>query len=71
MSALAASMLALVGVTAAASITTSEPALAAIQAAQATTLPSSPTSDVQGVAFNRFYQIWLENTVSIRVLQCT
>ncbi|KAF7159427.1 hypothetical protein CNMCM6106_006700 [Aspergillus hiratsukae] len=62
MSSLAATVLALVGVTAAATITTSEPALAAIQAAQATTLPSSPTSDVQGVAFNRFYQIWLENT---------
>lgn len=65
MSPLGASLLALVGVAAAASITTSEPAIAAIHAAEATTLPSSPTSDVQGVAFNRFFQIWLENTVSI------
>ncbi|KAJ5106522.1 phosphoesterase-domain-containing protein [Penicillium angulare] len=41
--------------------TTSEPALSEIREAQATTLPEVSTSDVKGVAFNRFYQIWLEN----------
>lgn len=43
-------------------ISTIEPSLAAIQAAAATTLPKSPTSNVKGVAFDRFIQIWLENT---------
>jgi hypothetical protein len=32
-------------------------------AAAATASTSSHTSNVQGAAFNRFYQIWLENTV--------
>lgn len=44
--------------------TTSEPAMTEIQQARATTLPESPTSDVKGLAFNRFYQVWLENIVS-------
>jgi hypothetical protein len=26
-------------------------------------VPSSPTSNVEGVAFKQFYQIWLENIV--------
>jgi acid phosphatase len=43
--------------------TTSEPALAQITAAAATTKPESPTSDVKGLAFDRFYQVWLENIV--------
>ncbi|KAJ5764236.1 Acid phosphatase [Penicillium manginii] len=41
--------------------TTSLPPLSDIKAAAATTLPESPTSDVKGLAFNRFYQVWLEN----------
>ncbi|KAJ5818434.1 Acid phosphatase [Penicillium riverlandense] len=45
----------------AASITTSEPAVAAIDAAMATTLPETTNSNVKGLAFDRFYQVWLEN----------
>lgn len=41
--------------------TTSEPSVADINQAAATTLPESPTSDVKGLAFDRFYQVWLEN----------
>jgi hypothetical protein len=44
--------------------TTSLPPLKEIHAAAATTLPESPTSDVKGLAFDRFYQIWIENIVS-------
>lgn len=43
--------------------TTSEPALAQITGAAATTNPESPISDVKGLAFDRFYQVWLENIV--------
>ena len=38
-------------------------------AAAATASTSSHTSNVQGAAFNNFYQIWLENTVHIN-LKC-
>lgn len=41
---------------------TYEPSLSAIKAAQATVQPLSPTSNVKGVAFDRIFQIWLENT---------
>ncbi|KAJ5528396.1 Acid phosphatase [Penicillium frequentans] len=41
--------------------TTSEPSLSQIKTAAATTLPESPVSNVKGVAFDRFYQIWMEN----------
>ena len=44
--------------------TTSEPALAQITTAAATTKPESPVSNVKGLAFDRFYQVWLENIVS-------
>lgn len=44
--------------------TTSLPPLSDIKAAAATTLPESPTSNVKGLAFDRFYQIWIENIVS-------
>lgn len=40
---------------------TYEPSLAAIEAAAATIQPSSPTSNVPGAAFNRFFNLWLEN----------
>lgn len=43
--------------------TTSEPAVADIRAAAATTKPEVTTSDVKGLAFDRFYQVWLENIV--------
>jgi acid phosphatase len=38
------------------------PSIAEIEAAQATVQPYSPVSNVQGLAFNRFVNIWLENT---------
>ncbi|OQE27817.1 hypothetical protein PENSTE_c004G04905 [Penicillium steckii] len=41
--------------------TTSEPSLSDIKAAAATAQPESPTSNVKGLAFDRFYQVWLEN----------
>lgn len=43
---------------------TSEPPMAQITSAAATVKPESPTSDVKGLAFDRFYQVWLENIVS-------
>jgi acid phosphatase len=41
---------------------TMNPSLPAIQSAAATATPISPVSNVKGVAFDRFYQVWLENT---------
>jgi len=43
---------------------TIEPTLTQILATQATAPALSPVSNVKGVAFDRFVQIWLENTVS-------
>lgn len=40
------------------------PTAAEIAASQASVLPYSPVSNVKGLAFNRFAQIWIENTVS-------
>jgi hypothetical protein len=40
-----------------------EPALTAVVEAQATQTTLSPTSDVEGLVFGRFVQIWLENLV--------
>lgn len=37
-------------------------ATASVAAARATALTLSPTSNVQGKTFDRFVQIWLENT---------
>ena len=43
----------------------SEPSIAQITKAQKTTEdPLSPVSNVKGLAFQRFYQVWLENIVS-------
>ncbi|PTU20463.1 hypothetical protein P175DRAFT_0478292 [Aspergillus ochraceoroseus IBT 24754] len=56
-----AAILSLLTAVTATTITTSEPSLSDIKAAAATTTPLSPVSDVKGVAFDRFYQIWLEN----------
>lgn len=44
--------------------TTSEPSLSQIEAAAATVVPSTSTSNVEGLAFKRFYQVWMENVVS-------
>ncbi|KAJ5929168.1 hypothetical protein N7454_007016 [Penicillium verhagenii] len=53
---LAAATLALAGVA-----TVSEPDKSDILKAQATTLPEFSTSNVKGLVFDRFYQVWLEN----------
>ena len=42
---------------------TVNPSLSAIEGAAATAVAGSPTSNVKGVAFDNFYQVWLENTV--------
>lgn len=39
------------------------PSASEIASAQASVLPYSPVSNVKGLAFNRFAQIWIENTV--------
>jgi acid phosphatase len=44
---------------------TINPAKTAIDAAAATQPALSPVTDVKGVAFDRFYQVWLENTVCL------
>jgi len=41
---------------------TIEPSISQILATQATQAALSPVSNVQGKAFQRFYQVWLENT---------
>jgi acid phosphatase len=41
---------------------TVQPPKTAIDAAAATQSALSPVSDVKGAAFDRFYQVWLENT---------
>lgn len=46
-------------------ITTTQPSPEEIEKARATAVPLSPTSHVKGLAFDRFIQIWLENTVSV------
>ena len=43
------------------------PSLAEIRAAQATVQPYSPVSNVKGTSFNRFVNIWLENTVCLEL----
>jgi acid phosphatase len=45
------------------------PSIAEIEAAQATVQPYSPVSNVRGLAFNRFVNIWLENTVCDALLK--
>lgn len=39
------------------------PSAEEIAKARATVKPNSPVSNVQGLSFNRFVNIWLENTV--------
>lgn len=62
MKAVIAVLLGVATLTVAQTATTSEPALADIQAAE-TTKPEVTVSDVKGLAFDRFYQVWLENIV--------
>jgi acid phosphatase len=40
------------------------PSLAEIEAAAATVKPYSPVSNVKGLVFDNFHQIWFENQVS-------
>ncbi|RAL17606.1 acid phosphatase [Aspergillus homomorphus CBS 101889] len=40
----------------------SGPSLSDIATAAATAVPEAPVSNVQGLAFDRFYQLWMENT---------
>lgn len=49
--------------------TEQEPFLSAIESAAASIQPYSPVSNVEGVAFNRFFQVWLENIVCISTYQ--
>lgn len=65
------SLVAFGGALALASATTSTvqyPSQADIQAAAATVQPHSPVSNVKGLAFDRFFQIWFENTVSLPIM---
>jgi hypothetical protein len=50
---------------------TIQPDATAISAAAATQTALSPISNVKGAAFDRFIQIWLENTVSTIILEPT
>lgn len=45
--------------------TTTEPSLSEISASQATVEPYSPVSNVTGLAFDRIFQVWFENIVSV------
>lgn len=45
---------------------TVEPPLTAILSSESAQKTLSPTSNVQGAAFDRIVQIWLENTVGLR-----
>ncbi|RAH73470.1 acid phosphatase PHOa [Aspergillus aculeatinus CBS 121060] len=57
----AATLLAAASVAYAQLANVSEPSLTEIEKAAATIEPYSPVSNVEGLVFNRFYQIWLEN----------
>lgn len=46
---------------ASASYSVANPSTAEVEAAAATVQPLSPTSNVKGLAFNRFVNIWFEN----------
>jgi acid phosphatase len=57
-------LLALIGALALVAASDEHPTQAEIDAAREKVLPYSPVSNVKGLAFNRFVNIWLENTVS-------
>ena len=44
-------------------MSTVEPTLTQIEATAATATALSPVSNVKGIAFDNFYQVWGENTV--------
>ena len=48
-------------------VSTIQPPPSQISQIAATATPLSPVSDVKGTAFDRFIQMWLENTVSVVV----
>ena len=48
-------------------VSTIQPPPSQISQIAATATPLSAVSDVKGTAFDRFIQIWLENTVSVVV----
>ncbi|KAJ5110419.1 hypothetical protein N7532_000954 [Penicillium argentinense] len=54
--------LGLAALAAAKTTTVENPTEAEVQAARASALPFSPVSNVKGLAFNRFANIWIENT---------
>ncbi|KAL4952451.1 phosphoesterase family-domain-containing protein [Aspergillus filifer] len=56
-----ATLLGAIASTSAKIATTTQPSLSDIAASAATVAPFSPVSNVEGVAFKRFYQIWFEN----------
>lgn len=64
--------LGLLALASAKTITEEQPTEAEIQAARASVLPYSPVSNVKGKAFDRFVNIWIENTVSssLHLLAC-
>lgn len=59
-----AAFLTAVGMACTATADVAYPSIEEIQAAAATTRPLSPVSNVKGLAFDRFIQVWLENIVS-------
>ena len=61
-----ATLLGVIASTSAKTATTTQPSLTDIAASAATVAPFSPVSNVDGVAFKRFYQIWFENIVCAR-----
>lgn len=57
-------LLAVAGIACAQTTNVSNPSLSSIEETKQLTPPKTTTSDVKGgVAFDRFYQIWLENIV--------
>ena len=46
---------------------TIEPTLTEIEATAATASSLSPLSNVKGVAFDRFFQVWLEDAVRLPI----
>ena len=64
-SAIALSLLAYAARGSSQTIQGTEPSLDEIKSSADTIQPSSPVSNVSGLAFDRFYQVWLENIVRV------
>ncbi|RDW93561.1 acid phosphatase PHOa [Aspergillus mulundensis] len=56
-----ATVLGTIASTLARTVTTTEPSLSDIAASAATVMPYSPVSNVEGLAFDRIFQVWFEN----------